>query len=244
MQTALLGSRWPTAKAGATFTALLAVFVLIPGLLTIWVSLLLLKLRGTAKGRTSSHFQHSHGIQGKTVAEAAAAAAAVEACSSGSSRHATLSTVSAAAVDALRPGSMGRLLTGAAGRLQLQLPAFTKQEVMQAGSTDSSSVQEAPGLEAAQQLASEAGRAPTSGRLLHVEWGRPPLDQLLKAWLATQQQQLLMHHGGQQHSKSSSSSRKQCFTVYGMGPERLVHEVQQLCDAVGGLHFVRKTHQL
>jgi hypothetical protein len=218
---------------------LLAVFVLIPGSLTIWVSLLLKKLQATAKGHTSSYSQHSQGIKGEAVVPAAA----VEACSSGSSRHAALSAVSAAAVDALRPGNTGRLLASADGRLQLQLPAMTKQQPLQAGSTGSGSAgHEASGLGANQQLAS--GAASGGGYLLPVECGRPPLEQLVKSWLATQQQQLAMHHGGHQHSRSSRSSRKQCCTVYGMGPERLVHEVQQLCDAVGGLQFVRKTHQL
>lgn len=234
-QTALLCSRWPTAKAGATYTALLAVFVLVPGLLTIWVSLLLLKLRGTAKGSHSSYSQHSHGIKG----EATTAAAAREAVSAGSDPQAALRAVSAAAVGAVTSGSTGRLVAAAGGSLQLQLPVMPKQQAMPAGLIGSSSAQEAPRLDAAQQAASGAA----GGVCLEpVECGRPQLEHLTKAWLATQQQQLAMHC---QHSRRGSGShRKHCFTVYAMGPERLVHQVQQLCNGVGGLCFVRKTHQL
>jgi hypothetical protein len=71
-----------------------------------------------------------------------------------------------------------------------------------------------------------------------AELGRPPLQQLVKSWLATQQQ-LATHD----HSSSINSGKRSC-TVYAMGPEQLVHSVQQLCCDVASLCFVRKTHQL
>lgn len=226
-QTALLGSRWPTAKAGATYASLLVVFVLLPGLLTIWVSLLLLKQRGTAKGGHSSYSQHLHGVKGEATT---AAAAATEAGSAGSGPQAALSAVSAAAVGAVTSGSTGRLLAAADGSLQLQLPVMPKQQAMPTGS---SSAQEAPRLGAAQPEAAAAGAA-GGVCLTPVECGRPQLEHLTKAWLATQQQQLTVHR---QHSRHT-------VLVYAMGPERLVQQVQQLCDGVGSLCFVRKTQPL
>ena len=72
-----------------------------------------------------------------------------------------------------------------------------------------------------------------------VTQGRPPLQALISAWLATLQQipraqQLLLQ-----------------VSVYGMGPSRLVEDTKLLCDTVNSssrgrvfLGFVQKTHEL
>lgn len=218
-QAALLGSRWPTAKAGLTYIALLGAFVLGPALVTLWASLL---LRRPAKGSSSSCCGssplHQDGVKGEV-------AAATEAASCHSRAQSAVNAVSAAAVAAVSSCSSGRLLAAADGSLQLQLPMPPKQPAMHAGSPDSSSP--------AQEAVLQPSAAATSS-CLPVESGRPPLQQLVKGWLATQQQ-LVMH---------GHSSGTRCYTVYGMGPEQLVCEVQQLCDDVAGLSFVRRTHQL
>ena len=221
-QAALLGSRWPTAKAGVTYVALLAVFVLGPGLMTLWVSLLLLKLQRHAERSSSSSCGTMHAQGAKC-----ASAAAMDAASSGSVPKTAVGAVAAAAVAAARCSSSGRLLATADVSLQLQLPTLPKQPAMFAGSTASSATQEAAQL----------GVLQSSGAALclPVERGRPTLQRLVKGWLATQQQLSMHEHSG----------KKRCYAVYGMGPQQLVCQVQQLCDEdAARLCFVQKTHQL
>lgn len=248
-QRAVRGSNWPTAKAGMLYVALLVVLVLVPALLTIWVSLLLLKLQRSPTKRSSSS-SSTQGVKGHTPAATAAAVEAGLFSTRSSGSLAALSAVSAAAAGAVGPGRMGRLLAAADGSLRLQLPAAAPQQQQDPQSsctTGSSCAQDATQLassDARQSVPAADGGGAGIAQCIPVECGRPALAQLVKGWLSTQQQQLSgrPHH---QHSKSSSSSHRQhrC-TVYGMGPERLVLEAHELCSGVSGVCFVRKTHQL
>jgi hypothetical protein len=72
-----------------------------------------------------------------------------------------------------------------------------------------------------------------------VTQGRPPLQALISAWLATLQQ---IPRAQQQQLQVS---------VYGMGPSKLVEDTKLLCDSVNSssrgkvfLGFVQKTHEL
>lgn len=218
-QAALLGSRWPTAKAGLTYIALLAACVLGPGLITLWATLLLLKLSRPAKRSlgNSCGASHTEGGEGKP-------AVPVEAANAYSGAQTAVRAVSAAAVAALSCSSSGRLLAAADGSLQLQLPAPPKQQALHASA----------GASSAASAAQPVPHAAAASVCLPVARGRPPLQQLVKGWVATQQQLVMhAHHSGER-----------CYTVYAMGPEKLVVQVQELCDDVAGLSFVRRTHQL
>lgn len=238
-QTALLGSRWPTAKAGATYTLLLVVFVTIPGILVLWGSLLLLKLQQKAQhkySKISSSTEEPIAADGQYISSAAGGGVKT---GSGAATAAA-----AAAVAASVSGGTAKLVTAADGGLQLQLPAVQKQQ-RDSGTACTEPSSTAAGSEAVHLLQQPCNSAWTiqhykSSTALAVELGRPPLQQLVKSWLATQQQLATHDH----HSSSSSRSRKRSYTVYAMGPEQLVQRVQRLCCDVACLNFVRMTHQL
>lgn len=233
-QTALLDSRWPTAKAGATYVTLLVAFIVAPGLLTLWGGLLLLRLqqkKAKCLPQDGSFGPYSNDLEAETSAPGAAAGGA-------NGRHnsttVTVTAVSAAAAAATQSCSSAKLTTAADGTLELQLLAPHKQHAaIYAGS--------AAAAEAVQLLQRPADSASSCGSTVTaVECGRPPLQQLVSCWLAT-----LQHLAPLQHSSNTSSSHhKRSCTVYAMGPEQLVQYVQQLCDEVPCLQFVRKTHQL
>jgi hypothetical protein len=229
----LLGSRWPTAKAGATYTALLVVLVLVPGLLVLWCSLLLLKLQQKARRKYCKL---------SSSAQEAPATVDLQYISSAGGAKAALHAATAVAVAASVSDSMVKVGTAVDGGLQLHLPAVQKQQ-HEAGtvSADSSTVasEAARLLQQPHDSASVVQQQYDSSTAVPVELGRPPLQQLVKGWLATQQQ-LATHD----HSSSSSSSGKRSYTVYAMGPEQLVQSVQQLCCDMTPLRFVRKTHHL
>lgn len=76
------GKQWPTAQTGATYVALLISFILAPGLLTLWATLLVWKSEQKAKLATASKnsgiSQNTPDGETSTVSAAAAAAAAAE----------------------------------------------------------------------------------------------------------------------------------------------------------------------
>jgi len=226
-QTALLGSRWPTAKAGATYVTLLVAFIAAPELLTLWASLLLLRLqqrKAKCLPQDGSCGPHPHDLEAETSSPGVAAGA------NGRHNNTALTAVSAAAAAATQSGSSARLTTATDGTLQLQLPAAHKQRAaMYAGS--------AAAAEAVQPLQRPSDSASCGSTVTGVECGRPPLQQLVSCWLTTLQQLAPLQH-------SNSSHHKRSCTVYAMGPEPLVQHVQQLCNDVSCLQFVRKTHQL
>lgn len=228
------------------------------GLLTLWGSLLLLKLQQKAQRRCNkfgSH-AHDHGFDSAGLLDAGKVGGV--SCK-GMREGRSAAAVAAAAVAASVSGIKGKLVAAAAGGLQLQLPPTTQQQLKQgvttAGSRALDAVDDMVGstmdgtaeAEAVQLLqpAVPAQLGSTCPQCIHVELGRPQLKGVVKAWLATQQQQLGARcHNSSRGSAGGAGRSEQCYTVYGMGPEELVMSVQRLCDDVGGLHFVRKTHRL
>lgn len=142
-------------------------------------------------------------------------------------RKATAASAAKVAVNAAAAAAAATVVAGPSGiltasgdgtlRLQLRLPVACSEQ----GS-----------------LCGTAGNPHQSHQCyMPVERGRPPLQQLVKAWLATTQQ--LAAEQPSSWVKHSVHCR-----VYAMGPPALVERVQLLCDGISTVAFVRKTHQL
>jgi hypothetical protein len=161
----------------------------------------------------------------------------------------------AAAAEIVRHGGCGKVVTCSSGGVHLQLPALhAAHGDLRRRSTnmDGTDMAAAAAAAAAGQLWSGSTAGDEQLPLwLPVATGRPPLQQLIESWLATQQQLPQPLHKGAADSHGSSSSTRMLqhgsqlrCSVYAMGPAALVADAQVLCGGIQGLHFVQKAYQL
>jgi hypothetical protein len=257
---------WTTGQMGVAYVTVITAAILLPGTLALWGALAVQRcqasgfsgcplktLWGRVLGRGSSSSSSGGGEDAENVNKeltqhllGAAAAATVE--EGGVQAD---SAAAAAAAAAVGPSAVAAAALAAKGFAQLQ--AAEASAAAAAGSA-------APKVQWQLHLPAGDGVVHTRGAQAHgevhtsvfpVEVGRPPLEQLVRSWIASVQQL----PGGLANSSSSSSSsskgqqQQQQFDVFGMGPTLLVASVQLLCDDInkaGGVsvNFVQKTHEL
>lgn len=228
----------PTDQMGAIHVGLVIAFMLIPGFIILWVTLLIRKRRSKLSGQHhSSNTQHVWGPGVGACAPAVGTASAAAAAMAGTiQRRVVAKLLSNAPTSPLKTKAGKDIGVDSRSHLQLLVPHKSS-----------------PTVEI------------SDGTVVPVEIGRAPTPPLVKGWLASIQQlpkavvgNTSTNDGIEGDDSSAGSTDIDSATVncvvYAMGPPTLVAGVQMLCDDVHRcgkgarkqnirLSFVRKTHE-
>jgi hypothetical protein len=247
---------------GAAYVTVITAFILIPGTLALWGALAVQRCQAAGfscplktlwtrvcGGSSSSCEEHGevhsvkkelsqHLLSAAAATDHAAAATAVEE----GGVHAAAAAESAAA--AVGPSAVSAAALAAKG-----FARFKAAETAAAAAAAAA----APKVQWQLHLPSDAEvHTPGAGvyngvpSVFTVEVGRPPVEELVRSWIAAVQQLPTDSAGS---SSSSKRPQQQQFDVFGMGPTALVASVQLLCDDMNragnvSVNFVQKTHEL
>jgi hypothetical protein len=243
---------WTTGQMGAAYVTVITAFILIPGTLALWGTLAVqrcqaagfngcpLKTLWTRAFSSGSRNGEVHSVK-KELSQHLLGAAAID--------HAAAAAIEEGCVYADTAAAVGPSAVAAAA---LAAKGFAEFKAAAAAAAAGDAAAAAPKVQWQLHIPAGDAEVHTTGAEVHggvsgvftVEVGRPPVEQLVKGWVASVQQLPTDLAGS-----SSSKRQQQQFDVYCMGPTPLVATVQLLCDDMNkagnvSVNFVQKTHEL